>query len=282
MTQTAGKILERLDELPSLPAVYHRVRETLEDPEGSLESVAAIIETDPALTARLLRVANSALYGLAAKVDNVLRALTIIGATETHHLVLATTLISVFRDLPLGPVSMRSFWEHSIACGIAARVIARVGGRASPDHAYLAGLLHDLGRLPLFILEPHLMSAALQAHRDRQGHLHRLELQFFGSSHADIGAAMLRDWKIPEVFCEAAEHHHRAAIEQSVGAETAITHVADLIVNSLRIGTSGTRWTPVLDDQAWHAVGLEAGQLPAVVETTIATTRDVTSAFLEH
>ncbi|WP_245232498.1 HDOD domain-containing protein [Thiorhodococcus minor] len=282
MMETKGDLLERLDELPSLPAVYHRVRQTLENPDGSLETVAAIIEADPALAARLLRVANSALYGLATKVDTVLRALTIIGAAETHNLVLATTLVSVFRDLPLGAVSMRSFWEHSIACGVAARVIARVGGRASPDRAYLAGLLHDIGRLPLYILEPHIMGAALQAHRDRQGHLFDLEQQFFGSSHAEIGAALLRGWAIPEVFCAAAAHHHRPALAEHPAPEIAVTHVADLVANSLRIGTSGARWTPILDDLAWRATGLETAQLRAVVETTIATTRDVTSAFLEH
>lgn len=282
MTDTQASILERLDELPSLPTVYHRARAALDDPDSSLESVAAIIETDPALTARLLRVANSALYGLTAKVDSALRALTLIGAAETHHLILSTTLISVFRDLPLGAVSMRSFWEHSIACGVAARVIARLGGRASPEHAYLAGLLHDIGRLPLFILEPHIMSAALQAHLDRQGHLHDLEQRFFGTTHAEVGAALLRAWQIPEVFTEAAAGHHRPSLDQPIRPKTAVTHVADLIVNSLRIGTSGTRWVPVLDDQAWLAIGLETGQLSAVVETTLSTTRDVTAAFLER
>ncbi|MBK1718964.1 HDOD domain-containing protein [Thiocystis violacea] len=274
-------IIERLGDLPSLPPIYERVRETLDDPDGSLETAARLIETDPAMTARLLRVANSALYGLSAKVDSVPRALTIIGVTETHHLVLATSLVSVFRDLPLGLVSMRSFWEHGIACGIAARLIARQGGQGSPEHAYLAGLLHDIGRLPLYILEPLDMGAALQAHRERQGHLHDLERQYLGTTHAEIGEALLEHWRIPEVFRAAAAGHHAPSRDQPPTPETAAAHVADLIVNSLRLGTSGTRWVPTLDNQAWRLTGLDIGHLPAIVETTIRTTRDVTSAFLE-
>ncbi len=279
---SAENIIERLGELPSLPSVYHRVREALEDPEGSLETVARLIEVDPAITARLLRVANSPLYGLSVRVDSVSRALAIIGSVETHHLVLATTLISVFRDIPLGAVSMRSFWEHGIACGVAARLIAHQGGRGSPEHAYLAGLLHDIGRLPMYILEPGLMSAALQAHRERQGHLHELERRYFGMTHAQIGEALLRQWRIPERFSAAGAHHHEPTLEHPLSVETAATHVADLIVNSLRLGTSGTRWVPRLEDLAWRTTGLDIDQLPAIVETTIATARDVTSAFLEH
>ncbi len=282
MSDQRTDILERLDDLPSLPGVYYRVRETLEDPEGSLETIARLIAADPAMSARLLRVANSPLYGLAAKVDSVLRALSLIGTVETHHLILSTALITTFRDLPLGAVSMRSFWEHSIACAVTARLIARIGGRASPEHAYLAGLLHDIGRLPLFILEPHLMSATLHAHRQRQGHLHDLERECFGTTHAEIGAALLHAWQIPERFCLATAHHHAPTGAQGSIDEAAITHIADLIVNSLRIGSSGTRWVPALDDAAWRATGLETGDLSAVMETTISTVRDVTSAFLEH
>ncbi|WP_245537320.1 HDOD domain-containing protein [Thiocystis violascens] len=274
-------ILERLGELPSLPAVYRRVRDALDDPDGSLESVARLIEADPSMTARVLRIANSSLYALPGKVDTVLRALTIIGATETRQLVLATAVISVFRDLPLGAVSMRSFWEHSIACGIAARAMARNQRLDDPERYYLAGLLHDIGRLPLFILEPHAMSRALQAHRERQGHLWEFERQLFGLTHAELGAELLKRWEIPIIYRNAAALHHGLATEESWPLEAAVVHSADLIVNSLRIGTSGTRWVPIMDDAAWRQTGLGIQDLPDIVDVTASTARDVTSAFLE-
>jgi putative nucleotidyltransferase with HDIG domain len=276
----ADRLIERLGELPALPTVYQRVREALTAPDGALETAASLIESDPSMSMRLLRVANSPLYGLSTKVDTILRALTLIGTTAAHHLVLSTALMTVFRDLPLGTVSMRSFWEHGIACGVAARLIARQGGRANPEHAYLAGLLHDIGRLPLYILEPLDMSAALQAHRERQGQLHDLEQQYLGIDHTELGAILLAHWQLPEVF-RAAVYDHHAPWRAPCSCETAVVHVADLIVNSLRLGTSGTRWVPVLDDGAWNLTGLDSEQLPAILEATITTTRDVISAFME-
>lgn len=277
----ADRLIERLGELPSLPAVYQRVREAIEAPDGSLETVAGLIESEPSMSTRVLRVANSPLYGLATEVDDIRRALTFIGTTAAHHLVLSTALLTVFRDLPLGAVSMRSFWEHGLACGVAARLIARQGGQANPEHAYLAGLLHDIGRLPLYILEPLDMGAALQAHRERQGHLHDLEQQYLGIDHTELGAILLAHWQLPEVFHSAVSDHHAPWRASRSSTETAVVHVADLIVNSLKLGTSGTRWVPALDDGAWRLTGLDIERLPTILEATITATRDVISAFME-
>lgn len=281
MPPSTPDTLDRLDELPSLPAVYHRAREILDDPEGPLEAVGQVIASDAAMTARLLRVANSALYGLPARVASVPQALAIIGAAETHSLILSTALLSVFQQLPLGAVSMRSFWEHSIASGVAARTIARRVGLGRPERFYLAGLLHDIGRLPLFMLEPRTMSTALQSHRERQAHLWEIEQCLFGTTHGEVGGALMERWQLPEVYRDCARFHHAPCQDRPAAQEIAITHLADLIVNSLRIGTSGTRWVPVLADKAWRDSGLEVTDLPAIAELVVSTSRGVIAAFLE-
>jgi len=277
---SADRLIEQLGELPALPNVYLRVREAIAAPDMALETLANLIESDPSLSMRLLRVANSPLYGLATRVDTILHALTLIGTTAAHHLVLSTSLMTVFRDLPSGTVSMRSFWEHSLACAVAARLIAHQGGRANPEHAYLAGLLHDIGRLPLYLLEPLNMGAALRAHCEHQGHLHDLERQYLGIDHTELGAILLAHWQLPEVFRSAVSDHHTPWHSLHV-PETAVVHVADLIVNSLGLGTSGTRLVPVLDDDAWKRTGLDIEQLPAILEAILLTTREVISAFME-
>jgi putative nucleotidyltransferase with HDIG domain len=280
MNTSGERLLERLDELPSLPAIYYQAREALQRPEGSLESMARVLETDLSLTARLLRVANSALYGLVSKVDSLPRALTVIGTEEAHRIVLATSVVSVFRNLPLGAVSMRSFWEHSIATGVASRTIARCLGQSDAERFYLAGLLHDIGRLPLYLLEPEMMAQALQAHREHRADLHTLEARMIGTTHTAVGALLLSKWQIPSVFCEVASRHHDLT-EDDYGLETSIVHIADIIANSLRIGSSGTRAVPVLSDTHWRRSGLEISDLRPIVELTLSTTQDVVSAFLE-
>ncbi|NBC46598.1 MAG: HDOD domain-containing protein [Gammaproteobacteria bacterium] len=280
MQPSGERLLERLDELPSLPAIYHQARNALERPDGSLDAVASVLETDTALSARILRVANSALYGLVAKVESLPRALTMIGTEEVHRIILATSVVSVFRDIPLGAVSMRSFWEHSIATGVASRAIARRLGQTGAERFYLAGLLHDIGRLPLYLLEPETMGQALQAHREHRADLQTLEAQMLGTTHTEVGAALLTQWQIPAVYCEAAGRHHDLG-EDDYRLETSATHVADIIANSLRIGTSGTRAVPVLSETHWRRTGLEVDDLRPVVELTLRTTQDVVSAFLE-
>jgi putative nucleotidyltransferase with HDIG domain len=281
MTTSGGRLLERLDELPSLPAIYYRAQEALHRPNGSLESLARVLEADPSLSARLLRVANSALYGLVSKVDGLTQALAVIGTEETHRIVLATSVVSVFRNLPLGAVSMRSFWEHSIATGVASRALARRLGQADAERFYLAGLLHDIGRLPLYLLEPDAMGQALQAHREHRADLQTLEARMLGCTHTEVGALLLQQWRIPSVFCEVAGCHHDLD-DDDYALETSITHIADIIVNSLRIGSSGTRAVPMLSDWQWQRSGLEISDLRPVVDLTISTTQDVVTAFLEY
>lgn len=271
---------ERLNELPSLPLIVQRVHQGLCDPHASLKNVAKMIETDHAMTARLLRAANSAQYGLIGKVDNVARALTVIGSGEALNLVLATSVISAFRDLPIAGLSMRSFWEHGLACAVAARTIATLLDLNQPERYYLAGLLHDIGRLPLSMLEPQAMGALLRAHGAGEGPLWALERQAFGMAHPELGAMLLERWNLPAFYRQAILHH--ASTADAWPLEAAITHVADLMVNALRLGQSGTTFVPALDAAAWNATGLSVADLPTLVATTLTVTRDVIAEFEER
>lgn len=157
----ADDILNRAPDLPSLPDVYYRVETVLEDPNFSLEQLSEAIQVDPSISTRLLKLANSAYYGFPSKIDTITRAATIIGTQEIRELILATAVISIFQGMPVGAVSMRSFWEHSIACGLAARAIADCRGEANVERFYVAGLLHDIGRLVLYLGQPHEMNELL-------------------------------------------------------------------------------------------------------------------------
>jgi len=278
---TPSNIIGRLDELPSLPAVYHRARQVIDDPHAPLQALAEIIESEPSLAARLLRVANSAYYGFSGNVGSIQRALTMVGTDDVHDLIIATCVISTFRDLPLGAVSMRSFWEHSIACGIASRAIARRKSWDQPEICYLAGLLHDIGRLPMYILEPQIMGDVLLAHRERRGHVWILEQQQLGCDHSEVGMELLKLWKLPLVFQTVAASHHGTVPAAAISPAAAVVHVADIMVNGLRMGSSGTRWVPRLDDAAWEQTGLGSEDLGSIIDTTVDTLDEVISAFLD-
>lgn len=144
--------------LGSYGPLLQKIRILLESPQCSLGKIADIIEKDPDLTARLLRFANSAFFGLSMRISTVTEAISLIGVEHVQNLLTVSNVIEQFAEISEEFVSMRSFWEHSLACGIASRLIALEGRLPKPDRFFVAGLLHDIGRLVLFVQLPHVQN----------------------------------------------------------------------------------------------------------------------------
>ena len=148
------EIIKGNEDLPSLPAIFNEVNEAVDDPRSSMGDIAEIISSDISLSARILRLVNSAFFGFPSRIDTISHAVTIIGTQQLRDLVLATAVIDLFRGIPSELVDMRSFWQHSISCGIASRILSSYHREANIEHFFVAGLLHDLGRLILYIKIP--------------------------------------------------------------------------------------------------------------------------------
>jgi len=148
-------------QLGSLPTIFYQINEAVENPESSFAEIAGIISKDSALTARLLKIVNSSYFGFSSKVETITHAITIVGMVQLRDLALATAIINNFKGIPKDAVDMRSFWQHSIAVGLAGRVIGVYLKEANPERFYVLGLLHDLGRLLTYLTLPEEMSRVL-------------------------------------------------------------------------------------------------------------------------
>ncbi|TNF36982.1 MAG: HDOD domain-containing protein, partial [Gammaproteobacteria bacterium] len=144
-------LLRNTPKLASLPTVYNKLNEAVDSPTSSSQDIADIIMEDSALAARLLKLSNSAFFGFPSRIDTISQAVTVIGMRELRDLVLATSVVSMFKDIPTNLVSPESFIEHSIATGVAARVMATHRRESNVERFFVAGLLHDIGRLVLFM-----------------------------------------------------------------------------------------------------------------------------------
>ena len=133
--------------LASLPHIFTEINRVISDPRSSAIHVANVISKDPNLTTKLLRIVNSAFYGFPSKIDTISRAVTILGSKQLSTLALGTSVLEIFKDIPADLVDMKSFWEHSVACGAAARMIASYRNIVNTERLFVAGLLHDIGRL---------------------------------------------------------------------------------------------------------------------------------------
>ncbi|MFN2349570.1 MAG: HDOD domain-containing protein [Thioalkalivibrio sp.] len=269
-------------QLASLPDVYHRIEEVVNDPASSFNAMAQLIELDPALTAQILRLANSSLYSFPYKIQSVSRAVSIIGTQQLRDLVLAATVIRFFNQIPLGQVNMEEFWRHSIACAVVSRAIATFRREPNVERFYVCGLLHDLGRLIIFL---HLQEklGMLLKHRDDSGDLlYRVEQQNLGFDHAVLGGTLLEFWRLPPVFSEAVRYHHNPEEAGNYPIEAAVVHVADSIANALRMGSSGERFVPPIDPVAWNRLSIPEANLEQVIAYTEQHYQQAVDVFLGY
>lgn len=179
----------------SLPDVVIRVNDLIDSGEATNYELEQAILTDQALTAKVLRFANSTYFGFSGKVENVLKAISIMGHKELRNLVIASSVTSTFKGIPPDLVDMDTFWNHSITCGVIARLLASsVDNR---ERFFIAGLLHGVGRLVLFSQYPKESAKVLSCMNQGEDAVIHEERKIFGFTHAQLGAELLKQWKLP-------------------------------------------------------------------------------------
>ena len=255
---SASELVKDIGGLVSLPDVYLRINRLVDDPNSSSADIAKAIGQDPSFTVRLLRVANSALYGFASTIDTVAKAATIIGTAQIRSLALSMSVARSFAGLPNELVSMDNFWRHSLLCALAARHLAKEARRCDPDALFTAGLLHDIGELVIFNRLPAQAREALELVLDNQDEIpvYVAERQVLGFDHAEVGGEMARAWKLPPLLEECIAHHHDISDAKRYPRETALIHIANVIALMAEIDTLDPADVAPIDPQAWETTGL--------------------------
>lgn len=273
-------LLEEGDQVFSLPAVFYKLQEALSDPDKSFGDYGEIISHDPGLSARLLKVVNSPFFGLDSKVETISHAISIIGLDQVVSLAMATSVIYQFKGIPNTLFNMESFWRHSIATGMAARTIGQVRKDPNVERLYLCGILHDLGRLILYIKEPGLARDTLMESRDRATNLHLVEMERMGFDHAAVGAALLRFWQLPERLVQAVGYHHDPQAAPKYQAEAGIVHTADYIVHDMSLAQTEEFSIPNLQKDTWSRIGVDPKELAPQISKMSEQFEDTVRIFL--
>ncbi len=253
-------------DVPSLPIVFTRVNEAVNNPKSSIADIGEIISEDPGLTGRLLRIVNSALYCFPSKIDTISRAVTIVGTQQLRDLALATTVVKLFRGISHELIDMESFWRHSVACGIASRVLATYRREANVERFFVTGILHDIGRLLICLKKGDLAREAIQRSRATGEELYKVETELMGFNHAVVGGALIHVWKLPASLEEVVEYHHAPMRACRYLVETAVVHVADIITHALQLGNSGEFRVPPLEPEAWERLALSTSVMSPAIE----------------
>ncbi|HEX8601876.1 MAG TPA: HDOD domain-containing protein [Pseudoduganella sp.] len=248
-------VVDNLDDLPSLPAVVMELLNSIDAEEVDIAVLARKVALDGALTAKTLRLANSALYGLQVRITTIQQAITYLGFQTARNLITAAALTGCFPESRCSGFSHPAFWRHSLATAICAKELAR-HVRFNQDYAFTAGLLHDVGRLVLASCFPDHYAQVIAWRGARDALWLDAERAVLGIDHVDAGLALAEHWNFSDPMRLAIGCHHAPEMP-GAGLLAAITHVADAMVHALDLAGVADDTVPPLSAVAWHALGLD-------------------------
>lgn len=252
-------LYDRLERI-TLPAIVARLNTMINDPACSAADMAEMINQDAALSARVLKIVNSPVCGLPSQIDSISMAITLIGTRALWGIIMATTLIRQFSQFPEGLITPQQFWRHSLAVASAARILAERLRIVNTERLFIAGLLHDIGKLAMYLLRPEESRQVLAHAAQGEDRLYHIERNVFGVDHGEVGAALLHQWHMPEAVIEAVALHHQPALANHYVREAGIVHLANAIGNTIEPAISPDDDLPI-DTRVWQMVDLDPAEL---------------------
>lgn len=267
------ELISGIESLPALPATYLRIVEELAVPEPSIQNIGRLVEQDVAVSAMILKIVNSAYFGLLRKISSPSQAVALLGTEVIQGLVLGLHLFDSFDENKIKEMSLAKLWQHSLQTAYLSRAIAGQGSRDKTlvDTAFIAGMLHDLGKLLLMMDFTEQYRDVIEATENQDAFIFQLEREAFGASHAEVGAYLLQTWGLPDSIVEGVRNHHHLERVDNPASISVTVHTANCLDHELRIVTPGYAFAPLdvaslqrlgLDDrlEAWRGISEELQQ----------------------
>jgi putative nucleotidyltransferase with HDIG domain len=254
--ESLQEVIARIDCLPSLPSIYRDLVQELESDDASMERVGEVIGSDLAMTAKILQLVNSSFFGLPQHINCPKHAVSMLGLNIIRPLALSANAFSQYADPGIDGFSLEQSIQHSLAVATTARSIAKTVDpqKHLVDDSFIAGMMHDIGKLILAVNMSDQFSEALQVARNESIPLWQAETQVFGTTHAEVGAHLLGLWGLPNPIVEAVAFHHRPSdSEAKMFTPLAAVYIANALQRSHFPGDS-TRSKFEWDKEYLHSV----------------------------
>ncbi len=251
--------IEKIDTLPTIPSVLKKLLSVMENPKVSLNEIGAFISNDPVLTSRVIKVVNSPVYGFPGRISSVNQALILLGLNVVKGMLLG---VSVFEAMKK---AMEGLWEHSIGCAVTSKIIAIKKGIGDIEEISVAGILHDIGKVALGLKFPDEYKGVIKTAVDKGLWIVDAEKELFFVTHADTGSWIGKRWNFPKSLLEIIEYHHKPHLSKGFAVQTAVIHLADILVRAKGFGFAGDHVIPLINPTAWQTIGLTAQDLKEVI-----------------
>ncbi|TCK61878.1 HDOD domain-containing protein [Seleniivibrio woodruffii] len=273
---TAESIVEKEVGLASFPDIYYKIKDVLSNPASSASHMADVVEKDTSLSAKLLKIVNSAFYSFPSRIDSIRRAITIIGTKELGTLAVGISAIEAFKGIPVELTNMKKFWRHSIACGVFARLLGTHIDEVSTERLFVSGLLHDIGRLVIFRTLPEESAYTLFLAHKLNKSLADIEYEVLGFDHSDVGALLLEKWKFPTQLVKNVKFHHGV---KNVHIEASITSAADCMAVTFGSPVTSSFIAPSISKDVWDSLGISTSVIANVVTQSERQIEEIEDAF---
>jgi HD-like signal output (HDOD) protein len=258
--------IAKVGEIATLPEVTIRIIQIVENPKSTARDLHEVIRNDPALSARLLKVVNSAFYGLPGQISNIDRAIILLGPSAVKNIAIAASITHLFNGgSPTEGFNGLGLWRHAIAVGVASRLIFAVQGKPSVEETFLAGLIHDLGLLVERQVFPKKIAEVFASYKITPRRFCEVEQEIIGVDHQVLGMALAQKWRFPRHLCVAIGYHHRllevAPRERELPT---LIHVADVLAAKAELGFYDTASQETYDQEALDVINMTQAGLDCV------------------
>ncbi|HEX2869138.1 MAG TPA: HDOD domain-containing protein [Ignavibacteriales bacterium] len=260
------KITESIKDLPTLPTIFYAISEAMNNPRSTTDDIAKIVSTDQASAFKVLKVANSPFFGFRGRIDTIPQAILHLGFNELKNIILALSVIKFFSKSKYSEyLKPRDFWAHSIAAGICTRMLGASVKAPNLEQYFLAGILHDIGKLLLLDLLGEQYLEVFRIIEKKNCLIKEAERASIGIDHAEAGRLLAERWKLPPVIKNTIYYHHFGLNDGKADTLTACVHMADIAVRMFDLGNPGDHLVPQPNLKALNTLAL-----PADVFTDIA------------
>ena len=258
-SEIKGQILQVKD-LPTLPHVLEEVTKLVSDPDASSEAIAKVISTDQVLSAKVLKMVNSPIYGFPGRISSIQHALVLLGFNVIRGIIISTSVFDMM------VAAMKGLWEHSLGCATACNIIARRAGFEDPEEYAVAGLLHDLGKVVTAVQLPEVHKNIIDTVEAKNLTYFQAEKDVLGFGHDRINAWLARHWGLPPNIREAMSRHHSPQLAEFYKPMSCVVHVGDFLVRLFEFGNSGDNQTAYLRPEALMELKFKMSDLDKVMD----------------
>ena len=269
-SQVVDATIQKCSQIATLPSVAAQIIRLSEDPDSTIEDLNAVIVNDPVLGIRILKLVNSAYYGMPGQIHSIKRAIVMLGLKAVKNIAIAASLVNMVRGGRVcSTFNAADLWDHSVAVATGAQLLAHKSTLVPMDEAFLAGLIHDIGIvLEMQAFGPQFADMIQILSSEETLTFRNAEIEAFGASHEEFGTGLCKAWNFPRILQSVTGYHHRPwELDESERLLPTLIHIADVLVARINLGYTRTVETHAIDAELLAATNITEDDLESTAQS---------------